>query len=439
MSKKVNTWPQNGTLLVVYSLPQPFAKRRGVQFSRACSEFTKPWIGFSRLGYTHLSVDNLPDDEQVMKLRSRFPILREKAYFYSCSQGALSDVVEGGMQAYAASWRSSSAPWDEWVDSYEALRREFAAFIHASADEVAIVTSASAAINAVASALSFERRSKVVMGEYEFPTMGHIWLAQQSRGAEVCFLKGIDGAIPLEAYARAIDEQTSIVPVTQVSFLNGYRSDAAEIAKLAHARGALAFLDGYQDCGTRPIDVKALDVDFYVSGALKYLLGPPGLAFFYAKRELVERLTPTVTSWMAQRDVFAFDTQRYDPAPAARRFEGGSPPIPNIYMARPALNLLNEFGMENVAAQIARLSRAFLEGINELGIQTKTEPSTLGPLVVVRAIDSAQAIAKLTEHGIVASMRHDGVRFSFHAYNTMDDVRTALGALKEHLHLMART
>jgi selenocysteine lyase/cysteine desulfurase len=325
------------------------------------------------------------------------------------------------------------------MGAYETLRREFASFIHAHPDEVAIASSASAAIGAIASALTFERRNKVVMGEYEFPTMGHIWLAQESRGARVQFLKGVNGTIPLEAYERAIDDRTNIVPVTLVSFLNGNRANAAAIGKLAHARGAMVFLDGYQDCGTRPMDVKSMDVDFFVTGALKYLLGPPGLAFLYVKRELVESLTPTVTSWMAQRDVFAFDTQRYDPAPAARRFEGGSPSVPNIYMARPALQLLIEFGMDRIAGQIERLSRAFLEGIQELGIQTKTEASTVGPLVVARAIDSAQAIAKLTERGIVASARHDGLRFSFHAYNTMDDVRTALAALKENLTLLART
>lgn len=374
-----------------------------------------------------------------MRFRSRFPILREKAYFYSCSQGALSDAVEEGMRAYAGRWRSSPAPWDEWVGVYEALRREFASFIHVQPDEIAIATSASAAIGAIASALTFEKRKKVVMGEYEFPTMGHIWLAQQSRGAEVQFLKGVDGTIPLEAYERSIDERTSMVPVTQVSFLNGNRADAAAIAQLAHANGALVFLDGYQDCGTRPMDVKALDVDFFVTGALKYLLGPPGLAFLYVRRELVENLTPTVTSWLAQKDVFAFDTQRYDPAPAARRFEGGSPPMPNIYMARPALQLLIEFGMDRVAAQIERLSRAFRQAIQELGIQTKTEASTVGPLVVVRAIDSAQALARLTERGIIVSTRHDGLRFSFHAYNTMDDVDAALAALKENLALLART
>src|SRR5580692_1174033 len=279
----------------------------------------------------------VPTDQAISALRSRFPILRDKTYLYNCSQGALSDAVEGGMRDYAASWRSSSAPWDEWMAAYEALRGEFARFINAEPDEVAIVTSTSAGINPIASALQFGKRNRVVMSEYEFPTMGHIWLAQRPRGAEVQFLPGVDNRVPTEFYARAIDERTLVVPLTHVSFLNGFRSDVAAICRIAHAHGALLFLDGYQDCGTRPLDVKALDVDFFVTGTLKYLLGPPGLGFLYVRRELIGSLTPTMTSWMAQREPFTFNTKRLDPSTDARRFECGSPPMPNIFLARPGL------------------------------------------------------------------------------------------------------
>src|ERR1700722_1730088 len=137
-------------------------------------------------------------DEQISELRSHFPILREKTYLYNCSQGAVSDAVEADMRAYMASWRTSPAPWEEWRDAYEALRRAFARFINAQPDEVAIVTSASAGINPIANALQFDGlgfdgRTKVVMSEYEFPTMGQIWLAQRPRGAEIHFLDGVNG------------------------------------------------------------------------------------------------------------------------------------------------------------------------------------------------------------------------------------------------------
>jgi selenocysteine lyase/cysteine desulfurase len=379
-------------------------------------------------------------DEQILELRSHFPILREKTYLYNCSQGALSDAVEAGMEKYAASWRASAAPWNEWMGEYESLRLDFARFINAEPDEVAIITSASAGINPIANALQFnDERNKVVMSEYEFPTMGQIWLAQRPRGAEIHFLDGVNNTVPTECYGRAIDKQTRIVPLTHVSFVNGFRSDVAAIAKIAHAQGALLFLDGYQDCGTRPMDVKALDVDFFVTGTLKYLLGPPGLGFLYVRRELIETLTPPMTSWMAQRDPFTFNPKCMDPSPDARRFEGGSPPIPNIYLARPALHLLAGIGMDNVAAQIERLTRAFLKGARDLRIESKTPASSVGPLVVLRAKDPNAMLAKLTGRGIAVSTRLDGVRFAFHVYNTLEDVNVALTALEDFLDLMARS
>ena len=123
-----------------------------------------------------------------------------------------------------------------------------------------------------------------------------------------------------------------------------------QLSRIAHEAGALVMLDDYQDCGTRPVDVKAMDLDFYVTGTLKYLLGPPGLAFMYVRKELISTLVPTVTGWFAQTNPFAFDPQHIDLSPTARRFESGSPSVPNVYAAMPGIQLLQEIGMENVAA-----------------------------------------------------------------------------------------
>jgi selenocysteine lyase/cysteine desulfurase len=377
-------------------------------------------------------------DDQIAELRSHFPILREKTYLYNCSQGALSDASEAGFKAYADSWRTSLTPWEEWVGCYEALRVEFARFINAEPDEVAITTSVSAAINPIANAIQFNGRDKVVMSEFEFPTMGQIWLAQEPRGAKIQFLDGIDNEVPVDAYARAVDKKTRIVPLTQVSFVNGSRSDVEAVTKIAHDNGALLFLDGYQDCGTRPIDVKKDNVDFYVAGTLKYLLGPPGVAFLYVRRELIEQLNPPMTSWFAQQNAFAFETKRLEPAHNARRFEGGSPPMPSVYIARPGLDLLRRIGLDNVAAQVQKLARAFLAGLRDIGVATKTPASSVGPLVVVRAKDSQTVVGKLTARNVAVSARKDGVRFGFHVYNTLDDVNVALNVLEDNRELLAR-
>ena len=259
-------------------------------------------------------------DKEILGIRSRFSIFQRKIYLNTCSQGALSDAVQAGMEEYIASWHEHGSPWETWVNQYEAARTAFAQFINASPDEVAIVTSASAGINGVASALNFRERKRVVMGEFEFPTMGHVWLAQRARGAEVHFVGAEENCIPAANYEKMIDRNTCIVPLTHVCFKNGFRSQVSAITQIAHGSGALVMLDDYQDCGTRPVDVKAMDLDFFVTGTLKYLLGPPGLAFMYVRKELISSLVPTVTGWFAQTNPFA-----YDPPPREDSSQGPRP------------------------------------------------------------------------------------------------------------------
>jgi len=375
-------------------------------------------------------------DKQVLAIRSRFKIFQRKIYLNTCSQGALSDAVESGLRDYIASWHEQGSPWELWVEQYEAARNAFASFIAASPDEVSIVTSVSAAINSVASALSFRDRRKVVMGEFEFPTMGHVWLGQRGRGADVQFVKAEGNCIPAANYEKMIDGDTCVVPLTHVCFKNGFRSDVKAVTQIAHRSGALVLLDDYQDCGSRPVDVKATALDFYVTGTLKYLLGPPGLALMYVRKELIPTLVPTLTGWFAQASPFAYNPQHFELSPTARRFESGTPSIPNVYGAVPGFQLLRDIGMDNVASHIKRLTQSLLKYTAELGIVSKTPADSVGPLVVLQSKDSNLLVQKLAESDIVASNRHDGLRISFQVYNTMDDVKAVTEVVKKNLNLM---
>jgi selenocysteine lyase/cysteine desulfurase len=180
-----------------------------------------------------------------------------------------------------------------------------------------------------------------------------------------------------------------------------------------------------------------MDLDFYVTGTLKYLLGPPGLAFMYVRKELIPSLVPTVTGWFAQANPFAYDPQHIDLAPTARRFESGSPPVPNVYAAMPGIQLLSEIGMANVEAHIRQLTQALLSRVQALGIRAKTPADSVGPLVVLQSTDSNLLLRKLAERDVIASNRHDGLRLAFHVYNTMDEVETVVEILKANIDLLA--
>jgi selenocysteine lyase/cysteine desulfurase len=366
------------------------------------------------------------------QFRARFPILGRRVYLNSCSQGALSLDVEAAITSFVESWRTAGSPWDRWVGEVERLRASFAAAIGADLDEIAVMPNASTAIGAIATALAFDGdRRGVLLGEFEFPTMAHVWQAQQRRGARIDWVRAVGETLPVEQYAARIDERTLIVPATHVCFRNGYRLDVAHLAAICRERGAYFMLDDYQRTGTAPLDVHALGVDFLVTGALKYLLGPPGVAFLYVRRGLVERLEPLSTGWFGRVDPFAFSLAPVDWSATARRFETGSPPVPNVFAAAAGLDVLRTLEPAAIEGQIARLVDRFSGGARARGFEVATpdDPGARGPLVVVRSSDAGALVQRLADRGIVVSARANGLRVSFHAYNNDEDVGVVLDAL----------
>jgi selenocysteine lyase/cysteine desulfurase len=368
-------------------------------------------------------------------------LLARRTYVNSCSQGALSTDVDGAMRAFLDSWNDEGSPWEAWIGEVERLRATFASLIGADADEVAVLPSASIGINSIASALTFESaRRRVVMGRFEFPTMAQVWLAQCERGAEIAWVDPVDGMLPPESYASVIDERTLIVPATHVCFRNGHKTDIASLAALCRDRGVYLFLDDYQRTGTGPMDVRALGVDFMVTGALKYLLGPSGVAFLYVRRELIEHLVPTMTGWFGRVNPFAFSIDDLDWSPSARRFESGTPMIPNVYGAQAGLDLLRAVGLDTVEQTVADLTSGLLAWAENAGVVTPTpaDGSHRGPLVVLRSTDAPALVEKLRARGVIASCRDDGLRVSFHGYNTQADLDAVIAALEAESAMLQR-
>ena len=382
-----------------------------------------------------VSVDALAE-----RVRPRFPIFERLTYVNSCSQGALSDAVRDAYARYLSDWDEHGAPWEYWVAQLDAARTSVAGLLNADPDEIAITTSVSAGVGALISAFSFDgERDKIVVSDFEFPTIGQISHAQERRGARVEHVRAeTDGTIPLERFDAAIDERTALVAITHVCFRNGARLDVEPVAALAHERGALLLLDAYQTVGSLPVDVRALDCDFLAAGALKYLLGSAGLAFFYCRRELVERFSPTVTGWFADRDIFEMDIHDYSPAATARRFEAGTPPVPAIYAAIAGIELMREIGIEETEGHVRGLNQLLLEGLEELGsvVVTPRERERRGALVCIASTDAERLVAELTERGIVTSSRDGNLRVSAHCYNAVEDIEAVLRALREHRGLV---
>jgi selenocysteine lyase/cysteine desulfurase len=374
------------------------------------------------------------------RCRHRFPIFDHRIYINSCSQGALSDAVRAAYGRYLADWDDKGAPWEYWLERQEAARTAFAGLVNAGPDEVAVTTSLSAGVSALASGLRFTRRSKVVLTDWEFPTIGQIWHAQEARGARVAHVPAAgDGTIPLDHFDRAIDDDTLIVSITHVCYRNGAMVDVPAVVELAHERGALVLLDAFQAIGSLSVDVAELGVDFLGAGVLKYLLGSAGLGFFYCRRDLVERVRPTQTGWFADENIFAMDHTDYSPAHTAARFQSGTPPIPAIYASIAGIELMREIGIAETREHVNGLNEHLLAGLDELGatVVTPRQPERRGALICVRSTDAKALVSALERDSIETSDRDDNLRISAHCYNTVEDVDAVLAALQRHRQLLA--
>jgi len=374
-------------------------------------------------------------EQNFEALRKEFPVLQRKTYLNSGSYCALANEVRAAFNAYMEDRLLVGANWDVWVMKNESVRNLTATLLHASPDEIAVTASVSAGLNALASAINFTGpRNKVVVSDFEFPTNAQIWHAQEPRGAKVVHVpRAADGYIPAEMFAKAIDEQTKLVAITHVCFRNGAKLDIPGIVRLARAKGAMVLLDCYQSVGSLDIDVKALDVDFAAGGMLKYLLGTAGIGFLYAKDSCVRSLVPTNSGWFAQADITAMDITANRPAPNARRFEAGTPPVVNCYAAEAGLKLLLKVGTPAIEKRNFALTRRCMERLEEIGWPsiTPVQDARRGATVAVPSSDAARLQAELMKHDIVTSYRDDNVRASFHFYNNDDDVESFIAAMQE--------
>lgn len=364
--------------------------------------------------------------------RSLFPVLGDYVHLASCSQGAIAQPISKAIEEYHASLLSVGTNWEESILKVEATRKKFAEFINAEPDEIAIVASASDAISAVATTLSYHHtKNRISLTDLEFPTAGHIWFAQKHHGADVSFIRSQNGMLPLEQYEKEVTERTLLTFISHVSYHNGFTQNLKKISNIVHHKGSLLFVDAYQSAGQVPIDVREMNIDMLCTGTRKYMLGIPGVAFLYIKKELAEQLQPRHTGWFGQEDKAKFDIYNSIYAYGAKRFETGTPCFISIYAAYEALKLLLNVGVEHIHSYLQDLGKFTREfGIaNGLKVATPTASSMYSGMTPFFIDEASKVEKKLKEKRILVSSRKDVIRIAPHFYNTKEELEYAINEL----------
>ncbi len=354
-----------------------------------------------------------------------------RIYLAACSHAPVSKRLLLALERYEHDMLEFGNPWDLWLEKIASATKLFAKLIGASQEEVFPSFSVSSALSSVLSSLRYDGRRGIVVSDMEYPTTNFIFLAQQRYGAKITTLRSSGYRLSTDQYSRAVDRSTLLTSAIHVSSLNGFRQNIREICDIAHKAGSLFYTDAYQSLGTIPVDVSKDDVDFLAGGNLKYLMGLPGMAFMYVRRELIGGLEPTNIGWFSQKDPFLFGAEKLDYAGTADRFQSGTLSIPSVYAAIEGMETILEMGVKNIERHVAKLTARAMALADECGLKTITpsDPGSRGAIVSFIVRRPHELELKLRERRVITSSRDIGLRIAPHFYNTMDEIDAAVGMI----------
>ncbi|HZU68701.1 MAG TPA: aminotransferase class V-fold PLP-dependent enzyme [Ktedonobacteraceae bacterium] len=375
---------------------------------------------------------------ELLKYRSEFPILQRKTYLNSCSLGALSDRSMQGLAQFQEMWNEWGAhAWYEiWMGEIAKVREKFASIIGAQVNEVAIAPSVSSAISSIATALDYSKRNQVVLADMDFPTLAYQWLVKERLGVECRFVESPDRIYtPPELFEKEVNSKTALVATSRVFFTSGYIQDVKAVADIAHKNGAYILIDDYQGTGQIPIDVHALDIDFLVTGTLKWLMGGPGLALVYIREGLIPQLQPTITGWFGHREQFKFKTREFEFRDDAARVEMGTPAVPTIYTANGGLDIVREIGVEHICERTRYLTNDLVDRARERGwnVRAPQQPERRSSIVMLQFERPEEIVEALLARDIITDSRPGLLRVSPYFYNTIDENAIVIDAIAEIL------
>jgi len=379
--------------------------------------------------------------DDLLKWRPQFPILEKTVYLISHSLGAMPRATYERLHEYADIWATRGVrAWAEgWWSMPVTVGNEVARIIGADPETVVMHQNVSICQSLVLSCLlplpENSKRRKIVYSELNFPSVMYVYEAHaREHDLRIETVKSDDGiTVPLERLLSAIDDETLLVPISHVLFKSAFLQNAKAITDRAHEVGAMVVLDTYQSAGTVPFSVKDLQVDFATGGSVKWLCGGPGAGYLYVRPDLIERLKPKTTGWMAHEQPFAFESElRY--APNITRFLHGSPAIPALYAAQSGYEIINEIGVERIREKSVRQTERLISLAQEAGFRVTSpkDPAQRGGTITVGDDNAAQITKELIRREFIVDYRPGaGVRISPHFYTKDEELELVIAEMKK--------
>ena len=372
--------------------------------------------------------------DETYVLQDEFPISSNCAFF---NHAGMAPLPRGAADAILKYMHESSytgfVQRAQLAERFASTRELVAQMTGCTAADVAFCANTTTAISFVANGLDWRPGDNVVLANVEYPANVYPWWAQAARGVALKFVSPKNERLTPEDYIAAIDDSTRVVTVSHVQFANGTRLDLEPLGRFCHERGIAFVVDAIQSCGVLPIDMAQSRISALCCGSHKWLLCPPGIAFFCCEKGFAERLHV----WGPGSDSVKRGPSYLDYAleyrEGPRRFESGSLAIPCVYALEAMLMLLHGVGEAAIAAKVKSLTDRLCSGLEARGC-TVHSPRGSGEWSGIvafthRAHGPGEIVNTLQAKGVITCVREGRVRVSPHFYNTNDEIDRLLEAL----------
>jgi len=383
-----------------------------------------------------VTVTELLSNEELR--RHEFPVTREKVFLSHAAVCPLPHRVSEAIRAYAEQCTQGDQETLLPACQLPHSRQLAARLLNATPEEIAFIGPTSLALSFVAGGLRFKKHDNVLIYLDDYPANVYPWMALVDRGVEVRFLniRELGRIRPMDIIGQ-VDEQTRLVALASCHFVAGYRIDLNAIGKALRERNILFCVDAIQTLGAFPTRVEY--IDFLAADGHKWLLGPCAAGIFYVRKEIQDRLHPSVFGWHNVRCPNYVAQEQMVLRPDSRRYEAGTQNLLGYVGLNAAMELLLEIGIDAIAAELLR-KRAFLvPALQAKGytiLHGDVSPANASGIVTFyrEGADMAALGAKLEAASIVASLRagRDGrkyLRLSPHFYNTDAELHRVLELL----------
>ena len=380
-------------------------------------------------------------DADPLGVRGDFPALRDYTFLNTAYIGLIAKPVADAGRAWLEARTARPFEVGAMLAKSDEARHRFAQLVGAIDDEIGLLFSTTEGENVVVDALEFKAGDNVVIDDLAYPSTAIIHRRlQETKGVELRIVPHRAGAVDVHDVERLVGNRTKLISVAWVSNLNGFRHDMRPLADLAHAHGAYLYTDAIQAIGTAPLDVRAAGVDFLCCGSYKWLMAGFGVAPFYVRRELLDRVSPDRVGWHVEKNLGRYQYQHFK---NGKKFEYASLAFGEVYQLAAALAYLNDIGLERIDQHTATLVNQLRTGLTDRGFRIFTPAGVRSSILsfyidqptdaAARALDAASVKVSVqsgdrtdTDDGAGGSVNRVRVAVSF--FNNGPDIDRMLAA-----------